>query len=317
MDMPDVWWEDRIQAREEKEGDRRFPQIESKTQELNRTPRGLPSQYDFRPPDRQPPLQDPDRNPIAQAPTGATVRDYPPPTQLFQSGEGSPCGSGSIPFRASGSTQPRFGGSVHRLPCRSNQTTAPVKSSAPIQREAPIQTPVVDQQRPLPHPRPSVSSHHSSQGQYSHDEEDEEEEDECEDDLSREPTLSSTITNDRGEYYGVGSLRSYINGKRKYQGTSSSFTTLQSQLEKANHEIEEQATLQAHREAEALWVADEQAEIKRVANEQQAEIKRLMMVKKYLTATDPNFLAFLESSIASEDTTEEFPKLSFLLFFVV
>jgi len=66
-----------------------------------------------------------------------------------------------------------------------------------------------------------------------------------------------------------------------------------------------------------LWVADEQAEIKRVANEQQAEIKRLMMVKKYLTATDPNFLAFLESSTASEDTTEEFPKLSFLLFFVV
>lgn len=102
----------------------------------------------------------------------------------------------------------------------------------------------------------------------------------------------------------MGSLGRYINGKRKYPGSSSAFTSLQSQLEEANRKIEEQATLQAHREAEALRVKAEQAEIKRVANEQQAEIKHLRMVKKYLTETDPKFLAFLES--ASEDQTEEF-----------
>ncbi|EFH55162.1 hypothetical protein ARALYDRAFT_481446 [Arabidopsis lyrata subsp. lyrata] len=83
--------------------------VESKT--LNRRPRGLPSQYEFTPANRQAPLQDSEQEPIAQPPTGPTIRDYPPPTQLFQSGEGSPRGSGSTPFRASGSTQPRSGGS--------------------------------------------------------------------------------------------------------------------------------------------------------------------------------------------------------------
>jgi len=107
----------------------------------------------------------------------------------------------------------------------------------------------------------------------------------------------------------MGSLGRYINGKRKYPGCSSAFTTLQSQLEEANCKIEEQATLQAHREAEALRVKAEQADIKRVANEQQEEIKHLRMVKKYLTERDPKFLAFLESAgataSASEDQTED------------
>ncbi|CAL9238563.1 unnamed protein product [Arabidopsis halleri] len=106
----------------------------------------------------------------------------------------------------------------------------------------------------------------------------------------------------------MGSLGRYINGKRKYPGSSSAFTSLQSQLEETNHKIKEQATLQAHRETEALRVKAEQAEIKRVANEQQAEIKHLRMVKKYLTETDPKFLVFLESAgaTASVDQTEEF-----------
>ncbi|CAL9224859.1 unnamed protein product, partial [Arabidopsis halleri] len=104
--------------------------------------------------------------------------------------------------------------------------------------------------------------------------------------------LQSTVTNDRGEYFGVGSLGVYINGKRKYPGSSSSFTTLQSQLEDANRKIEEQAALQAEREAEALRVAAEQA----------AEIKHLAMVKKYLSETDPKFMAFLKSQSAATDT---------------
>jgi len=56
-------------------------------------------------------------------------------------------------------------------------------------------------------------------------------------------------------------------------------------------------------------VKAEQADIKRVANEQQEEIKHLRMVKKYLTERDPKFLAFLESAgataSASEDQTED------------
>ena len=84
---------------------------------------------------------------------------------------------------------------------------------------------------------------------------------------------------------------------------------LQSQFEEVNRKIEEQATLQLHRKAEELRVKVEQADIKRVAIEQQAEIKHLRMVKKYLTETDPKFLAFLESAgataSASEDQTED------------
>ncbi|CAD5327226.1 unnamed protein product [Arabidopsis thaliana] len=101
------------------------------------------------------------------------------------------------------------------------------------------------------------------------------------------------------------SLGRYINGKQKYPGSNFAFTTLQSQLEEANRKIEEQATLQAHREVEALRVKAEQADIKRVAIEQQAEIKHLRMVKKYLTETDPKFLAFLESADATASASEE------------
>ncbi|EFH53008.1 hypothetical protein ARALYDRAFT_904335 [Arabidopsis lyrata subsp. lyrata] len=171
--------------------------VESKT--LNRRPRGLPSHYEFTPANRQAPLQDSEQEPIAQPPTGPTIRDYPPPTQLFQSGEGSPRGSGSTPFRASGSTQPRSGGSVHRL--ASNQSPAPVQreaynqSPAPVQREASNQSPASVQpeasnppprQASNPPPRASVS-HHSSQAQNSHAEEDEDEEAEA--NYERESTL--------------------------------------------------------------------------------------------------------------------------------
>ncbi|KAG7548894.1 Endonuclease/exonuclease/phosphatase, partial [Arabidopsis suecica] len=63
-----------------------------------------------------------------------------------------------------------------------------------------------------------------------------------------------------------------INRKRKYAGSSSSFTTLQSQLEDANPKVEEQAA----REAEALQVTLSQA----------AEIKHLTMMKKNIDDID-------------------------------
>ncbi|KAG7588466.1 putative transposase Ptta/En/Spm plant [Arabidopsis suecica] len=64
------------------------------------------------------------------------------------------------------------------------------------------------------------------------------------------------------------------------------------QLEEATRKIEEQETLQAEREAEALWVVAKQ----------QGEIKHLTMVKKYLRETDTKFLAFLESQSTDPPT---------------
>ncbi|XP_010507197.1 PREDICTED: replication protein A 70 kDa DNA-binding subunit E-like [Camelina sativa] len=93
--------------------------------------------------------------------------------------------------------------------------------------------------------------------------------------------LMSTFISDRGTYFGVGSLGSYINGKRKFPGSSSSFTSLQQQLKEANRKIEQQAALQAERDAEASRVV---AEALRVASEQQAEITRLSF--ESITAED-------------------------------
>ncbi|XP_010467138.1 PREDICTED: uncharacterized protein LOC104747238 [Camelina sativa] len=114
----------------------------------------------------------------------------------------------------------------------------------------------------------------------------------CRSELSHEEDdelfLQSTFISDRGTYFGVGSLGSFINGKRKFPGSSSNFTSLQKHLEEANRKIEQQAALQAERDAEASRVA---AEALRVASEQQAEISRLVSFLK----TNPNYVAFLES----------------------
>ncbi|KAG7588645.1 putative transposase Ptta/En/Spm plant [Arabidopsis suecica] len=83
--------------------------------------------------------------------------------------------------------------------------------------------------------------------------------------FKNDESSDATITKDREELFGVGNLGSNINEKRKYPGSSSSFKSLQTQLEEATRKIKKQA----EREAEAL----------RVAAEQQAEIKHLMIVK--------------------------------------
>jgi len=66
--------------------------------------------------------------------------------------------------------------------------------------------------------------------------------------------MQLSVTNERGVYLRIRSLGRYINKKRKYIQNSSSFTSLQSQLEDANRKIEEEATLQARREVETLQV---------------------------------------------------------------
>ncbi|KAG7530355.1 MULE transposase domain [Arabidopsis suecica] len=152
--------------------------VEPKTRASNRRPRGLPSQYAFTPANLLAPLQGSEHHPIAQPPTVPSVRDYPPLTQLFQSGEGSlrgspsPRGSGSTPFQASGSTQPRSGGSVHRLASAARQSPPAVHKNASNQPPAPVQ-------REASNP----------QAQNSHAEEDEDDDAEFVADLKRESTL--------------------------------------------------------------------------------------------------------------------------------
>ncbi|KAG7536930.1 hypothetical protein ISN44_As13g008550 [Arabidopsis suecica] len=118
----------------------------------SRRPRSLPSQYEFTPANPEDPNHETEHPPNRQPSPQLSLRDYPPPLQLFQSGEGSqhaaggsPRGSGTTPFRASGSTQ----------------------SPAPVQPPAPVHPPVVNQQRP---PRASLSGH-SSQAQNVEEEE--------------------------------------------------------------------------------------------------------------------------------------------------
>ncbi|EFH63860.1 hypothetical protein ARALYDRAFT_895423 [Arabidopsis lyrata subsp. lyrata] len=172
----------------------------------NRRPSTLPSQYTFTPanPEALETQQSP-VNPIALESQPPTHRDYPPPTQLFQSGDDSPRGSGSHQFRESGSTQVRGSGSVqgrgsvgsiHRLASRSNQPPAPVQPPASTQPAASNRQIPSRQQRPSPQPRASVS-HHSSQAQNSHEEsEDEEAEGESEEDVLRDSTLPEDVLAD-------------------------------------------------------------------------------------------------------------------------
>ncbi|XP_020887786.1 CASP-like protein 4U1 [Arabidopsis lyrata subsp. lyrata] len=124
----------------------------------SRRPRSLPSQYEFTPANPKDPNHGTEHPPNRQPSPQLSLRDYPPPLQLFQSGEGSqhaaggsPRGSRTTPFRASVS-------SVHRLASGSPRAS---QSPAPVQPPAPVPSPVVNQQQP---PRASLSGH-SSQAQ--------------------------------------------------------------------------------------------------------------------------------------------------------
>ncbi|CAH8263669.1 unnamed protein product [Arabidopsis lyrata] len=122
----------------------------------SRRPRSLPSKYEFTPANPEDPNQETEQPPNRQPLPQLSLRDYPPPQQLFQSGEGggggSPRGSGGSP-RGSGTTLFRAFGST--------------QSPAPVQPPAPVHSPVVSQQRP---PRASMSGH-SSQAQNVEEEE--------------------------------------------------------------------------------------------------------------------------------------------------
>ncbi|XP_024009711.1 uncharacterized protein LOC112084656 [Eutrema salsugineum] len=94
-----------------------------------------------------------------------------------------------------------------------------------------------------------------------------------------------------GVPYGIGNLsQSHVNGKRTYSGSSSIYQTLQEQLDAAHRKIEEQAAANTRRDAE----------LTKVSEVQQAKVKKLSLVKKYLAKTDPQFLDFLAANKTSD-----------------
>ncbi|EFH50726.1 hypothetical protein ARALYDRAFT_910999 [Arabidopsis lyrata subsp. lyrata] len=155
-----------------------------------RRPRSLLPQYEFTPVNPQDPIPEAEQPEIRQPSPRVSLRDYPPPQQLFQSGEGSlhasggsPRGSGSTPFRASRSTQVRGSvSSIHRLASGSHRAA---------QSPAPVQSPPLNQ----PRARASVSGH-SSQAQNVEDGEDEEDEEGEEGESEEEGLRESTLPED-------------------------------------------------------------------------------------------------------------------------
>ncbi|CAA7021525.1 unnamed protein product [Microthlaspi erraticum] len=97
--------------------------------------------------------------------------------------------------------------------------------------------------------------------------------------------LKSTVTDDRGQEFGLGSLRRhYGNGKRKGgAGTSTvcAILEMQEQLQAAQRKIEEQAAAIAARQVESAKQLD------RIGN--------LEMVLSYLKSTDPKFTDYVAS----------------------
>ncbi|KAL0711610.1 hypothetical protein Bca4012_018588 [Brassica carinata] len=88
--------------------------------------------------------------------------------------------------------------------------------------------------------------------------------------------MSSTFTNERGRHYRIGGLEStLVNGNQKYSGCSSSFLDLQKQFDEAHRKIEEQAAHNEH---------------------QEKRLNEFSLVEKFLSQTDPMFLAFIAAN---------------------
>ena len=117
--------------------------------------------------------------------------------------------------------------------------------------------------------------------------------------------LQSTFTDERGHYYGIGSLQqTLVNGKRKYSEVSSSaFLDMNKQLEEAHRKIEEQAASNA---AQATTIAEQGstfaeqgatiAEQGATIAEQAKQINEFAVVKKFLSATDHRFDQFVSTN---------------------
>ncbi|KAL0730467.1 hypothetical protein Bca4012_026560 [Brassica carinata] len=116
--------------------------------------------------------------------------------------------------------------------------------------------------------------------------------------------IQSTFTNDRGQIFGLGSLKNQLKGKPNDIGSFSSFMQMQQQLQEAQRQLQEQAVLIAKGEEERSRMAKAEEERSQVIAAQQLELNELRVVNKYMKATDPKYLAFL----ANETTTADPPQ---------
>ncbi|KAL1226058.1 putative transposase-like protein [Cardamine amara subsp. amara] len=100
--------------------------------------------------------------------------------------------------------------------------------------------------------------------------------------------IQSTLTNERGEMFGFGSLKNLLKGKVQNPETSASFRQMQQQLQMAEEKLKEQAAL----------IAQQEAENARVSAAQSAQSAELAIVHKFLQ-TDARFIAFVAQAASS------------------
>ncbi|KAL0727597.1 hypothetical protein Bca4012_023690 [Brassica carinata] len=101
--------------------------------------------------------------------------------------------------------------------------------------------------------------------------------------------IQSTFCNDRGDIYGIGSLKKKLKRKQGDPRSSFSFMHMQQKLEEAERKIEEQATLIAKAEEDRA----------RVEADNQAKMAEFNIMHKYMRLTDPKYLAFIASEASS------------------
>lgn len=110
----------------------------------------------------------------------------------------------------------------------------------------------------------------------------------------------SSVLDERGRPYGIGSLTmSFLTGKRKFSTTSSStYNSLQQQLEEAQRQIQAQSTHNSRLEERLEAEQAQRLLLKERLDTQQSQHasskKHFTMIEQYLRKTDPAFLDFCE-----------------------
>ncbi|XP_056847391.1 uncharacterized protein LOC108838241 [Raphanus sativus] len=99
----------------------------------------------------------------------------------------------------------------------------------------------------------------------------------------------STFCNDRGDLFGIGSLKKKLKWKRNDPSSSASFLHMQRKLEEAERKIEEQAVLIAKAEEDRA----------RVEAANQSKMAEFTTMQKYILSTDPRYHAFIASEASS------------------
>ncbi|KAL0743763.1 hypothetical protein Bca4012_085276 [Brassica carinata] len=257
-------------------GKRKRMTVKPTTSRVTQRPSALPTQYDFVPrdPSQSIPRVLPKNNPLP------SVRDYPPPRNLFPTTNFPPARSATSPLTpGSATSQPQQ---------RQTQSTQRMNPLPPSQAAPPV----VASQSPL-----------SSEAQNSHIPE--EEEDMSDVEAPVQPNLASN---------NLDLLNSLLNQPNRPKN----ITVLSPNLEPGTtwyflflstivfyvfscNSAAAAAKKEEERAQAAAAAEMREEERSRVIATQQATIEELSMVRKYLTTTDQRFLDFISNETASSD----------------